>query len=204
MTIKVSMAAAVAGGETLSDAFSLDVAHTSLSGTIAGGGHLVISLQPDSGDRVKLLFITADKYENLTYQIQDNDTSPAAALGLKLTEAQLLIGDIVNAVQPTPSHLAFWNAGSENIKVNIMVGRDAIVSATPLPSSPAAGGPSSASRRSTSASGRADTSALEKKLEKVRNELADAQKAKASKKKLLELNQDIEGLQKELAKARKR
>jgi hypothetical protein len=203
MTIKVSMAAAVAGGETLSDAFSLDVAHTSLSETIAGGGHLVFSLQPVSGDRVKLLFLTADKYENLTYQIQTDGTAPTDPLGLNLTEPQLLIGDTVNAVQPTPSHLAFWNAGPENIKVNIMVGIDAVVSATPLPPPPVSGGPSSSSRRSASVSGRSGESALEKSLEEAKTKLAGAQKAKAAKKKPLELNQDIEAIQKVLAKARK-
>ncbi len=202
MTIKVSMTAAVVGGETLSDAFSLDVAHTSLSETIAGGGHLVFSLQPDSGDRVKLLFLTADNYENLTYQIQASGTAPTAPLGLNLTEPHLLIGDTVNAVESTPSHLAFWNAGNENIKVNIMVGRNAIASQLPLPSSSVAGGPSSTSRRSTSVSGSTDISALEKRLEEAKTKLADAQKAKADEKKLLEINQDIEAIQKELAKAR--
>lgn len=206
MTIKVSMAASVAGGETLSDAFSLDVSHASHSGTVAGNDHLVISLQPDTGEKVRLLFITADNYVNLSYKIQANTTPPEATMTdlLNLTEPHLFIGDTVKQIQAEPKYLAFLNADSDDIKVNIMVGRDAVVSPVLPPPSPFMGDPSTISRKSPSASGLADAQALEKKLEVAKNKLAEAQKAKANDKKLLKLNQDIEGIQEELKKARKK
>lgn len=201
MTIKVSMAAAVAGGETLSDAVDLDVAaYTSMSGTVVDKGGLLFSLQPDAGEKVRLLFLTAEKYGDLTYSIQSANTNPTAALGLELNEPQLLIGDTVKAVEPSPHYLAFWNAGDESINVKVMVGRDAIAFSTPPPT-PVPVGPMPTSRRPTSAP-RTDIAALERDLEKAKKDLADAEKAKVGKGKLLQLNQDVEAIQIELEKAR--
>jgi hypothetical protein len=205
MTINVSISATVVDGEKMSATAKLDVAHSSLKGAVTGGGHLVFSLQPDSGEKVRMLFITAENYENLSYQIQSDATAPSAALRLKLTEPHLFVGDTVNAINAAPTHLAFWNEDSDqssSIKVSVLVGRNAIVSqSAPLPA-PVSGGPSSGPRKPTARSDK-DIKELEKELEVTSKNLADAQKAKASEAKLYKLTREFEEAQKKLVQARK-
>lgn len=124
-TIKYSFSIQVAGGPKVAEADTIEVeAYDMLevevpdSGT--SGGVATVNVQPgDSG--VKFLQITADSYEDLTYEVDGGSSQT-------LDGPLLLIGEgAVALLGATQKQFEFTNAGATAIVVNILVGRDAVV-----------------------------------------------------------------------------
>lgn len=134
MAIKVSTTVNIDGGSTVSTSATIDV---SAYGTIVKEvpaaesgtpGKVVIPVQPEDADHVKLVMMSASAYsEDLTYKATTaagNDLS-SPATEYKLDQPQAFVGDAVKAIDDSPKHLTFSNTGAEAVTVTIVVGRSA-------------------------------------------------------------------------------
>jgi hypothetical protein len=124
-TISYSFTIQVAGGPKVTDVDKIeveayDMLEVDVPDTGTSGGVATVNVQPsDSG--VKLLLVTADSYEQLTYKV---DSGSAQTLDGPL----LLIGEgAVKLLGSTQKQFEFTNADTAANTVNILVGRDAIV-----------------------------------------------------------------------------
>jgi hypothetical protein len=134
MSIKVSTTVKIDGGATVSSTTTLDLsAHGTVIKTVpaeSGGtpGSVIIPLQPEGADHVKLVMITASAYsEDLSYQATDSsgtDLTPAGAV-YQLDQPQSFVGDAVKAIHANPNFLTFTNATADAITVTIVVARTA-------------------------------------------------------------------------------
>ena len=91
-------------------------------------GKVVISVQPEDADHVKLVMMPASAYSyDLTYKATTaagNDLS-SPVTEYKLDQLQAFVGDAVKAIDDSPKHLTFSNTGAEAVTVTIVVGRSA-------------------------------------------------------------------------------
>jgi len=118
--ISWSFKAQVTGGPSIPASDTLEVdAYDKIEAVIPAGGSATVKVQPgDTG--VQLLLITADDYDNLTYEVDSSGTS------IKLDSAHILIGEgAVGLLGPTQKDFEFSNAGTADVTVDILVGRDA-------------------------------------------------------------------------------
>jgi len=134
MAIKVSTTVKIDGGSTVSTSTSLNVsAHGTIvkevpAATGSTPGKIVIPVQPEDADHVKLVMISASAYsEDLTYKATTaagNDLSTPAT-EYTLDQPQAFVGNAVKAIDDSPKHITFSNAGAEAVTVTIVVGRSA-------------------------------------------------------------------------------
>ena len=100
-----------------SDMVKVD-AYDKMEAVIPAGGSATVAVQPGMG--AQLLIITADSYEDLTYEVDGSGTT------LTLDGALVLFGaGAVSLLGSTQNQFAFTNGGAEDVKVDILVGRNA-------------------------------------------------------------------------------
>jgi len=82
---------------------------------------LEVQLQPGTSDgQVKLMVITASRYEDLSYKVND-----AAADAVALNGPLLLAGSgAVSLIDSAPASLFFDNAGDAPASIQILIARD--------------------------------------------------------------------------------
>jgi hypothetical protein len=102
-------------------ALSVD-AYDKLVAVVPAAGSVVVDVQPASGGQ--LLTLTASAYKDLTFEVDSSGTTPSLDGPLFLIGAAAL-----ELLGPTQNQFEFSNAGTTDITINILVGRDA----TPTP-----------------------------------------------------------------------
>jgi hypothetical protein len=107
------------GGPKISASDVIEVdAYDKIEAVIPASGSATVNIQPGAG--AQFLLITADSYENLTYEVDASGTT------VTLDGAHVLIGSgAVRLLGSTQNQFVFSNAGSEDVTVDILVGRDA-------------------------------------------------------------------------------
>lgn len=124
-TISYSFTIQVAGGPKVTDVDKFeveayDMLEVDVPDTGTSGGVATVDVQP-SASGVKLLLVTADSYEQLTYKVDSGSVQT-------LDGPLLLIGEgAVKLLGSTQNQFEFTNADTAANTVNILVGRDAIV-----------------------------------------------------------------------------
>ena len=124
-TINYSFSFHVASGPKVSDSDKLEVeAYGMLEVEVpdkdTSGGTATVDVQPSSSG-VKLLIITADSYDDLTYAVDGGSA-------ITLDAPHLLVGEgAAKLLGTTQKQFVFTNAGTEDITVNILVGRKATI-----------------------------------------------------------------------------
>ena len=124
-TISYSFTIQVAGGPKVTDVDKFeveayDMLEVDVPDTGTSGGVATVDVQP-SASGVKLLLVTADSYEQLTYKVDNGSVQT-------LDGPLLLIGEgAVKLLGSTQNQFEFTNADTAANTVNILVGRDAIV-----------------------------------------------------------------------------
>jgi hypothetical protein len=92
-----------------------------LPGKTNGATPVQVDVQPGGAGQVKLLLITANAYEDVTYEVDGSGTS------VTLDAPQLLVGTgAVGLLLGPVNTIEFTNDGTQEVKVEILVGRDAI------------------------------------------------------------------------------
>jgi hypothetical protein len=118
--ISWSLKVQVTGGPSVAASDTIEVdAYDVLEATVAAGDSETINVQP--GDDAQFLLITATSYKDMTYTVDGGS-------GITLDGAHVLIGEgAVSLLGSTQNQFVFSNAGTEDVTVSILVGRDAIV-----------------------------------------------------------------------------
>jgi hypothetical protein len=90
---------------------------------VDGDSDIQVNIQPDGVDLTHFLSITASVYSSsLTYKVND-----AAATEIQLDGPHVFIGaGAVGLLDPAPTTLFFGNATGGDVRVTVLVGRDAI------------------------------------------------------------------------------
>lgn len=124
-TISYSFSIQAVGGPKVTDADKIEVqAYDMLEVEVpdagTSGGKATVDVQPSSSG-VKFLLITASSYDKLTYKVDGGSSQT-------LDAPLLLIGKgAVKLLGSTQKQFEFINAATAANTVNILVGRDAIV-----------------------------------------------------------------------------
>jgi hypothetical protein len=107
------------GGPKISASDVIEVdAYGKIEASIPAEGSATVDVQPAAGAR--FLLITADSYENLTYEVDAGGTT------VTLDGTHVLIGSgAVALLGSTQNQFVFSNGGGEDVTVHILVGRDA-------------------------------------------------------------------------------
>ncbi|MEE8586409.1 MAG: hypothetical protein V3T83_16305 [Acidobacteriota bacterium] len=109
----------VVGGPKISASNAITVdAYDKIEAEVLAGGSATVNVQP--GDGAKFLLITASSYStDLTYVVDASGTT------VTLDGAHVLIGaGAVSLLGNTQNQFVFTNAGSADVTVSILVGRD--------------------------------------------------------------------------------
>jgi hypothetical protein len=120
----------VVGGPKYSASSTVPVdAYDKIAVTVAAGGTEVVEIQPGNAGRVQFLLISSNKFDKqLTYKV--NNTGNAIALDA----VQLLVGvGAVGLLPAAPKSLAFTSTLAEEVDLEVLVGRKAIVPPTSPP-----------------------------------------------------------------------
>lgn len=117
--ITYTLKALVDDGPVLVSTGSLSVdAYDKLIATAPAGGSVTVDVQPASGGQ--FLVLVADAYQDLSYEVDGSGTS------IDLDGPLFLIGaGALELLGATQQQFVFSNAGSDDIIVEILVGRDA-------------------------------------------------------------------------------
>jgi len=109
----------VVGGPKISASDTLEVeAYDKIEAVIPTGGSATVNVQPGTG--AQFLLITASSYANMTYEVDASGTT------VTLDGPHVLIGaGAVGLLGSTQNKFKFSNGGSEDVTVDILVGRDA-------------------------------------------------------------------------------
>lgn len=117
----------VGGGPRLPAAGTLDVdAYDMVKVEVASGADAMeVSLQPSTGDEVKLLMLHASSFsEDLTYSINASEADVAKRFALD--GPHLLVGSGALALLgDPPQRLFLYNGGIDAAQLSVLVGRDA-------------------------------------------------------------------------------
>lgn len=123
-TIKVRMTITVDGGPQVAASRVLEVdAYDTLDVVIPNDGNAhSVEVQPDDGDQLRLVLLSASSYDPLvTWEADGSGTTHA------LDEPLLLAGESVAGLLRTPDNeIAFTNGGGDEVRLQILVGRDAV------------------------------------------------------------------------------
>jgi hypothetical protein len=90
-------------------------------GAVGPGKEVQVPIVPAGPGQVRVLAITADRYQDLKYKAQDN--VPALGPEVTLDAPQLFLGATVGLLGKTPNSLVFTNASTTDANVRILVGR---------------------------------------------------------------------------------
>jgi len=119
--ISWSFKAQVTAGPTLSESDTTEVdAYDKIEAVIPAGGSKTVDVQPGATG-VKFLFISADDYEDLAYEVDGSGTD------VDLDGPLILIGaGAAGLLGATQKQFEFKSSGSADVTVDILVGRDAV------------------------------------------------------------------------------
>ena len=109
----------VVGGPKVSASATVVVdAYDKIEAVVPAGGSTTVDVQP--GDGAQLLIITADSYENLTYEVDGSGTT------VTVDGAHVLFGSgAVTLLGNTQNQFVFANGGAADVTAEILVGRNA-------------------------------------------------------------------------------
>lgn len=118
-TINWTLNVQVVGGPKVSASDAIEVdAYDKIEAVIPASDSATVDVQPGAG--AQFLLITASSYEDLTYEVDASGTS------VTLDGPHVLIGSgAVSLLGGTQNQFEFSNGGTEDVAVNILVGRDA-------------------------------------------------------------------------------
>lgn len=123
-TIKVRLTVTVDRGPQVAASHVLELdAYDTLDVVIPNDGSAHgVEVQPDDGDQLRLLLVSASGYDPpLTWEADGSGTTH------ELDEPLLLAGESVAGLLGTPGNtIAFTNGGGDEVTVHILVGRDAV------------------------------------------------------------------------------
>lgn len=122
-TINYTVNVQVVGGPKLATSAALPVAaYDKIEATVLASASTTVNVQP--GDGAEFLLVTASSYEDMTYEVDSSGNT------VTLDGPHVLIGTgAVSLLGDTQNQFEFSNAGSEDVTVDILVGR----SVTPPP-----------------------------------------------------------------------
>ncbi len=137
-SITYSINVSVAGGPRVSDSRSVSLeAYDKVNlmvpaSTPPSGAGLEANIQPGGQGLAKLLVITASAYEDMSYRINDATTQEIQLDGPQFFSGEGGVGllyepPLSDASPAPPTTLFFYNAGSEDVTVEVLVARDAVV-----------------------------------------------------------------------------
>ena len=94
-------------------------------------GDKYIDIQPGDPGQVQFLLLSSDLYgEDLAYSVNAPEDTPANRK--KLDNLQMLIGEgAVGLLSNSPKKLYFYNALGKDVSIQILVGRNAIITPSP-------------------------------------------------------------------------
>ncbi len=112
----------VVGGPKVSASDTLEVeAYDKIEAIVPANGSVKVDVQPGTG--AQILLITAGSYENITYKVVSGSGSNSAVI---LDGPHILIGaGAVGLLGGTQKQFEFTNNGSDEVVVDVLVGRDA-------------------------------------------------------------------------------
>ncbi len=135
-SITYSIEASVAGGPRISQSRTVelgayDKVNLAIPAGTTGTG-LEVNIQPGGQGLAKLLIISASAYEGMSYKVNDAGTQEIKLDGPQFFSGEggvgLLYQPPLSDPSPAPpTKLFFLNTSSEDITVEVLVGRDAIV-----------------------------------------------------------------------------
>lgn len=123
-SLQWSLTVQIPGGPNVSTSQAIDIeAYDSIKfGIESNVTDMEIELQPGGAGQVKALVITSDHYGNdLNYKVNAVGNSE-----IVIDQPQVLMGEgAVGLLDPAPASLFFSNGPTENVAIEILVGRDA-------------------------------------------------------------------------------
>lgn len=122
--ISVRQTVTVDQGPQVATSRTLDLdAYDTLDVTVPNDGAAHdVEVQPNDGSRLRLLLLTASRYDPpLTWEADGSGTAR------ELDEPLLVAGESVASLLGAPGEtIAFTNGGGDEVRVQILVGRDAV------------------------------------------------------------------------------
>lgn len=123
-TIRVRLAVTVDRGPQVATTRTLDLdAYDTVDVTVPNDGAAhEVEVQPDDGNRLRLMLVSATRYEPaLTWEADGSGTER------QLDQPLLVAGESVASLLGGPGNtIAFTNDGDDEVAVHILVGRDAV------------------------------------------------------------------------------